>query len=487
MQIELQHILQACPVKEARGTTKRLVSGLIFDSRLAQAGLAFFAIQGTNTNGHNYINQVIEAGVRVIFCEYLPEESNDDVTYISVENTAYSLAMAADVFYDHPSAKIILTGVTGTNGKTTIATLLHQLFEEAGYPSGLLSTICNKISQQTIPASHTTPDPVSLNALLAEMVEKGCSHAFMEVSSHAMSQMRTFGISFRGGIFTNLTHDHLDYHGSFAAYRDAKKLFFDLLPKTAFALVNTDDKNGRYMSQNTLAQKFSYSLNQMADFRARIVEDRFEGLQLEIDGIEVYTHLTGKFNASNLLAIYGTSRLLGLSKEEVLLGISKLKSAEGRFECIRSTNGITAIIDYAHTPDALLNVLKTIDSIRTHNEQLITVAGAGGNRDKTKRPEMGRIAATWSNKLILTSDNPRNEDPLEILDEMRKGVPGEHYMKHLVITDRREAIRTAFILAQPGDIILIAGKGHEKYQEIKGVKYPFDDKQEILHLFGTIQ
>jgi UDP-N-acetylmuramoyl-L-alanyl-D-glutamate--2,6-diaminopimelate ligase len=487
MKKNLNDIIQSCKVISIVGNPDRILQGLAFNSHEAGEGVAFFAIVGSNSDGHNYIQHAIEAGTKTVFCEKIPTSIDSDCTYILVENTSFSLAMAAAAFYDHPSNKIILTGVTGTNGKTTVATLLHQLFEDAGFPSGLISTICNKVGHKAVPSTHTTPDPVHINALLSEMVEAGCSHAFMEVSSHAMTQMRTFGLKFKVGIFTNLTHDHLDYHGTFASYRDAKKLFFDLLPKDAYALVNIDDKNGIFMTQNTLAKIKTFSISNIADFHARIIENQFEGLLLKIAGQEVFTKLIGRFNASNLLAIYGAAELLGMERQEILIGISRLQSAEGRFEWVKSSEGIIGIVDYAHTPDALQNVLKTIDAIRTHNEQLITVAGAGGNRDKTKRPEMARIAAEFSNTLILTSDNPRNEDPLEILEDMRKGISGLHYKKHLVIADRKEAIKTAFMLAKPGDIILVAGKGHEKYQEIKGVKYPFDDRAELIQLFDSLQ
>lgn len=487
MQARLNDILQDAAVKQIIGPTNLSVERLVFDSRIVRQGDVFFAIRGTTSDGHQYIANALAQGAIAIVCEHLPEFADSQCTWILVENSAYSLAKAAAAFYGHPSRKLKLTGVTGTNGKTTIATLLHQLFDQAGYPSGLISTICNKIGRKIIPSTHTTPDPVSLNALLSEMVEAGCSHVFMEVSSHAMTQMRTFGLQFAGAIFTNLTHDHLDYHGTFSAYRDAKKLFFDLLGSESFALVNADDKNGLYMVQNTHARVSTYSLNGTATFKAKILENNFEGLILNLDGNEVYTQLIGRFNAYNLTAIYGAALLLGMERETVLRGLSLLQSAEGRFDQLRSTNGITAIVDYAHTPDALLNVLKTIGTIRTHNEQLITVAGAGGNRDKTKRPEMARVAVENSNLLILTSDNPRNEDPMAIIDDMRKGIPGEHFKKYIVIADRREAIKTAVMMAKPGDIILIAGKGHEKYQEIKGVKFPFDDKEEVIQLFNHLQ
>lgn len=482
---KLAQILTDLPVIALHGNSDKTLTGLTFDSRKAEKGMAFFAIKGTISDGHNFIEAAIENGTEVVVCEQLPENRPDHCTFVVVENSAYSLALSAASFFDHPSKKLTLVGVTGTNGKTTIVTLLHQLFQDAGYAAGLLSTICNKIGSKTLAATHTTPDPISINALLNEMVLAGCTYAFMEVSSHAMVQMRTFGLYFSGGIFSNLTHDHLDYHGSFAAYRDAKKLFFDLLTKDAFALVNVDDKNGMYMTQNTRAKIKTFSLQNVADYKARILENHFEGLMLSIEGHEIFTRLIGQFNASNLLAIYAAADLLGLPKLEILTGISRLQSAEGRFEWMRSDDGITGIVDYAHTPDALLNVLKTIDTIRTHQEQLITVAGAGGNRDATKRPIMAQIAAQWSNILILTSDNPRNEDPQAILEEMRKGLPVQHFKKHLVIADRKEAIKTAVLMAKAGDIILVAGKGHEKYQEINGVRHPFDDKEILYQLLQS--
>lgn len=480
MSMRLNDILANCPVRSIIGSMEVEVRALTFDSRKAQTGTAFFAIKGVQTDGHDFIHEAVKNGSDIIFCERLPLIRPPDCTFVVVENSAYSLAMAAANFYDHPSKKLILVGVTGTNGKTTIATLLHQLFEQSGYASGLISTICNKVGQKVIPATHTTPDPLSLNSLLNQMVLAGCTYAFMEVSSHAMAQMRIFGLNFSGGIFTNLTHDHLDYHGSFANYRDAKKLFFDILPKDAFALINADDKNARFMVQNTKAEVFSFGLLNDADFKSRVIENQFEGLLMNIQGIEVFVKLIGRFNASNLLAIYATAVLLKFEQAEVLKQMSLLESAEGRFEFVRSSNQVVGIVDYAHTPDALQNVLKTINEIRTRNEKLITVAGAGGDRDRTKRPEMARVAAELSDMLILTSDNPRSEIPEEIIAEMRKGVPPQHYKKTLAITDRREAIHTAVAMANAGDIILVAGKGHEKYQEIKGVRYPFDDKKELF-------
>jgi len=452
---------------------------MCFDSRKCAVGGIFFAIKGTKTDGHEFIDQVVQQGVVAVICEKLPKEQKTGITYVKVENAAYSLAIAAANFYDNPSQNLKLVGVTGTNGKTTIASLLYELFTGLGFACGLFSTIENKINGTTLPATHTTPDPLQINALMSDMVNQGCQYVFMEVSSHAVSQFRIAGLKFAGAIFTNLTHDHLDYHGTFQAYRDAKKGFFDWLPSTAFALINSDDKNGHFMVQNTKAATANYSLSKAADFRAKILENSFEGLLLLVDGEELSTHLAGKFNAYNLLAIYATSVLLGIDKADTLMGISKLHSATGRFELIYHTSGITGIVDYAHTPDALDNVLKTINTIRTHNELLITVAGAGGDRDKTKRPEMARLAAAASNKLILTSDNPRTEDPEVIIQEMRKGVAAEHYNRVLAVSNRREAIRTAVALAKKGDIILVAGKGHETYQEINGVKHPFDDKKEL--------
>ncbi|MBK9291354.1 MAG: UDP-N-acetylmuramoyl-L-alanyl-D-glutamate--2,6-diaminopimelate ligase [Bacteroidetes bacterium] len=479
----LSELLHECPVKQVIGNPKAEVAALVFDSRKVESGTVFFALSGTQTDGHQFIEQAIRQGAVAVVCERLPAKPDENITWIEAESSAYCLAFAASAFYGHPSRQLKLVGVTGTNGKTTVATLLHSLFTQAGYPSGLISTIRYLVDHRIYPASHTTPDPLTINMLLAEMVNSGCSHAFMEVSSHAMAQMRTFGLHFSGGIFTNLTHDHLDYHGSFAAYRDAKKLFFDLLPGEAFALVNLDDRNGRFMTQNTRARIFSYALKSDADFRARVLENQFEGLLLHIDGREVMTRLIGRFNAYNLLAIYAAARLLGMPEEEALTGLSRLESASGRFEFIKSPRGIIGIVDYAHTPDALENVLTTINEIRTRNEKVITIAGAGGNRDKAKRPEMARIACMLSDVVILTSDNPRWEDPQAILNDMRAGVPGEHYRKTVVIPDRREAIQAAVNMAAKGDIILLAGKGHENYQEIAGERHHFDDKEE---LFGRL-
>jgi UDP-N-acetylmuramoyl-L-alanyl-D-glutamate--2,6-diaminopimelate ligase len=481
----LGDILVGCKIIETIGSLELLVSKLVFDSRHADRDCMFFAVKGTVADGHQYIQKAVELGATAIVCESLPSLLHPVVTYIVVSDSAQCLSKAASSFYDHPSAKLKLVGVTGTNGKTTIATLLFRLFIAAGFHCGLLSTIENKIGNRTIASTHTTPDAIAINSMLNDMVGEGCAYAFMEVSSHAIDQNRTTGLSFSGGIFTNLTHDHLDYHKTFAAYRDVKKRFFDELPSTAFALINADDRNGSVMVQNCNATVSEYSLSGDADFKGKVIENRFEGLVLNINGKEVFTRLIGRFNASNFLAIYGAASLLGLSVDEILKELSLLKSAEGRFEFVRSGDGIVGIVDYAHTPDALENVLKTIQEIRTPDEQIITVAGAGGDRDSKKRPEMARIAATLSDRFIITSDNPRTEDPMQIIRDMQQGVPVNLYNKTLTIADRHEAIRTAVAFAKAGDIILVAGKGHEKYQEINGVKYPFDDKKELFELLKS--
>ncbi len=410
-----------------------------------------------------------------------------DVTIIVTENTSKSLALAATNFYDHPSKKLKLVGVTGTNGKTTTTTLLFNLYTKLGFHCGLLSTVVNKIGDQAIASTHTTPDPVSLNALLAQMVEDGCSHCFMEVSSHAVHQHRVTGLDFAGGVFTNITHDHLDYHKTFAEYINVKKAFFDHLSADAFALTNVDDKNGMVMLQNTKAEKHTYALKSPADFKVKVIENQFSGLVLNMNGVELWTRLIGDFNAYNLLAVFAVSQLLGEDTTEVMTVLSNLESVEGRFEYFQSTSGITAIVDYAHTPDALENVLKTVANIRTKNETVYTVVGCGGDRDKAKRPQMAAIACEMSDKVILTSDNPRSEDPAVILDEMMAGVEGQHFKKTLSILDREQAIKTAVSMAEKGDIILIAGKGHEKYQEIKGVKHDFDDMQITIDLFKKLE
>ena len=476
---KINDILKKCKVTEVVGNDDRSVAGLAFDSRKCSEDVAFFALKGTQVDGHDFIGKVVEQNCKVVVCERLPEVVSDDVTYYVVENSAETLGYAASEFYGRPSEKLRLVGVTGTNGKTTIATLLYRLFYNAGYPCGLLSTIENRINNTVVPSTHTTGDQLQINEMLSRMVEAGCEYAFMEVSSHAVDQDRIAGLRFEGGIFTNLTHDHLDYHKTVAAYRDAKKKFFDNLPASAFALTNLDDRNGMVMLQNTKAKKQTYSLRTDADFKGVVMESYFDGMELKINRNNVSTFLVGKFNVSNLLAIYGAASLLGMSDDDLLKEISKLQSAPGRFQMVHSDSGVVGIVDYAHTPDALKNVLDTINEIRTHNETLITVAGAGGNRDAAKRPEMAAAAVMRSDRLIITSDNPRFEEPEEIIRQMREGVGGEYYNKVLCITDRREAIRTAAALAKKGDIILVAGKGHENYQEIKGVRHHFDDVEEL--------
>ena len=467
---------------EIIGSLNKEIIDVAFDSRKVIEGSLFIAIEGTQVDGHNFIQKAIDKGAVAIVCNKMPVITQCDITYIAVADSSEALGYIASNFFDNPSEKLKIIGVTGTNGKTTIVTLLHSLFTELGYGVGMLSTIQNKINDRIIEATHTTPDALKINELLNLMVDEGCEFVFMEVSSHAIVQHRITGINFSGGIFTNITHDHLDYHHTFKEYINAKKKFFDQLPASAFALTNTDDKNGKIMLQNTQAKKFSYGIKNIASFKGKIIENGFEGMMMKVEGSEVYSLLSGNFNAYNLLAVYSAAILLKQNKEEALIGISKLKGAEGRFDIVRSKKGITAIIDYAHTPDALENIIETINSIRTHNEQLITVVGAGGNRDKSKRPIMARIASLLSTRLILTSDNPRNDDPHEILEDMRKGIDPAKKKMTMVISDRKEAITTAFNIARSGDMILIAGKGHEKYQEIKGVKYPFDDKEIIAEL-----
>ena len=435
--------------------------------------------QELRLTGINYIAKGIEDGAVAIICEQLPSEIKEDVTYVRVRSSSAALGVVAANFYDNPASEIKLVGVTGTNGKTTTATLLHDLYTELGYKCGLLSTVVNKIGVAQIKSTHTTPDAIQLNALLRYMIAEDCEYCFMEVSSHAIHQNRIAGLDFAGGVFTNITHDHLDYHKTFDEYLKAKKTFFDCLNENAFALVNKDDKNGMVMMQNTKAKKVTYALKSMSDFSCKVIESDFSGMQLNIDGSEVWTKLIGQFNAYNLLAIYSTAVLLGEDKLLVLTAISNLVSVDGRFQYVKSANNVAGIVDYAHTPDALKNVLKTINDIRTGNEQVITVVGCGGDRDKEKRPVMAKIACEQSDKIILTSDNPRTESPDEIIKEMRQGVDGVHFNKVLAIVNREEAIRTACSLAQGGDIILVAGKGHEKYQEINGEKLPFDD-MEIL-------
>ena len=467
------------------GGTEVEITGINIDSRRIAKGHIFVAIKGTQVDGHAFIGKALDMGAVAVLCETLPTEVREGVTYVQVASTEDAVGRVATLFYGNPSTKLKLVGVTGTNGKTTIATLLYNMFRRMGHKCGLLSTVCNYIEDEPIPASHTTPDPIELNALLARMVEAGCEYAFMECSSHAIAQKRIGGLNFAGGIFTNLTRDHLDYHKTFENYRDAKKAFFDQLPKTAFALTNADDKNGMVMLQNTKAQKKTYSTRSMADFRARILECHFEGMYLEIDGREVGVQFIGKFNVSNLLAVYGAAVLLGKQPEDILVVMSTLKSVSGRLEPIHSPEGFTAIVDYAHTPDALENVLNAIHEVLNGKGHVITVCGAGGNRDKGKRPLMAQEAVKQSDRVIITSDNPRFEEPQDIINDMLAGLNSQQMKKVLSIADRREAIRTACMLAQKGDVILIAGKGHEDYQEIKGVKHHFDDREVVREIFAN--
>jgi UDP-N-acetylmuramoyl-L-alanyl-D-glutamate--2,6-diaminopimelate ligase len=482
----LSEILKGIPATELQGADDMQISAIVFDSRKVVPGCLFVAVKGTVVDGHEYIEQAIKDGAVAIICEDLPGHTAGDVAFIMVADSAAALGRIAANFYDNPSKKLKLVGVTGTNGKTTVATLLYQLFIDLGYKCGLLSTVENQINGQVIPATHTTPDQVVLNGLLNDMVEQGCDYCFMEVSSHAVVQHRIEGLHFTGAIFTNLTHDHLDYHKTFDNYLKAKKAFFDGLPKTAFALTNIDDKNGNIMLQNTKAHKKSYALKSLADFKAKILENQFGGLLLDIDGHEVWFKMVGSFNAYNLLAVYGAAVSLHQNKAKVLTSLSKLKGAEGRFDYVISPNKVIGIVDYAHTPDAVQNVLSTIHDIRKGTEKVITIIGCGGDRDKTKRPVMAKTACDWSDKVILTSDNPRSEVPEDIIKDMEAGVNAEAKKKTISITNRHEAIKTAVHLAAPGDIILVAGKGHEKYQEVKGVRTHFDDKEELLNNFNQL-
>lgn len=481
----LKRILKDIKVISFSGNKNLNITGIVFDSRRVTEGCLFVAVKGTKTNGHEYITVALKSGAIAVICETFPEKKNKDITWIKTKDSAEALGIASSNFFNNPSFSMKLVGITGTNGKTTIATLLYRLFRMLGYKCGLFSTVSNYIDDKELPATHTTPDPVQLNMLMAEMVEAGCDYAFMEVSSHSIDQKRIAGLKFNGGIFTNLTHDHLDYHKTFENYLAAKKEFFDSLPADAFALTNLDDRNGKVMLQSCKAHKFTFSTRGLADFRCGIIEQRFEGMGIRIDGEEVWTRFIGDYNASNLLAVYAASVLLGADKKDVLTILSDLKSVPGRLEVINSPGGISGIVDYAHTPDALLNVIDTINKIRQGDKQLITVVGAGGDRDKTKRPKMAVISARGSSKIILTSDNPRTEDPEKILDDMEAGITPDLKKRVLRIRDRREAIKTAVMLAKEGDVILVAGKGHETYQEIKGVKHHFDDREELANALLT--
>lgn len=483
----LKDILYKVAIESVTGSTDIAIHKIDFDSRKIEKNDVFIAIRGTLSDGHDYIEKAIQLGATAIICDKLPENIVKGITYIKVKDTNTALAFMAANYFENPSEKLKLVGVTGTNGKTTIASLLFQLFQKAGFKVGLLSTVKIMVDETEYKATHTTPDSITINHYLNEMIEAGVTHCFMEVSSHGIHQKRTEALHFVGGIFTNLSHDHLDYHPTFAEYRDVKKSFFDSLPKTAFALSNIDDKNGTVMLQNTVARKFTYALKTYADFKAQILESQLSGLLLKVNDNEVWVKLIGTFNAYNILAIYGTAIELGMDSLEALRLLSDLESVSGRFQYIVSEGNITAIVDYAHTPDALENVLKTIDGIRTKNEQLITVVGCGGNRDKAKRPIMAKIATDLSDKAILTSDNPRNEDPEVILDEMEEGVEAHNYKKILRITDRKQAIKTACQLAQSNDIILIAGKGHETYQEINGVRHHFDDMETVKEILEQLR
>ena len=478
--MKLNEVLKNITPKHIVGDVEVEITGVNIDSRRIKAGHLFVAVKGTQVDGHQFIDKAIELGAKSVLCEDLPETLQEGVTYVQVESTEDAVGKVATLFYGNPSHKLKLVGVTGTNGKTTIATLLYNMFRKFGYKVGLLSTVCNYIDDVAVPADHTTPDPIALNDLLAKMVEAGCEYAFMECSSHAIQQKRIGGLKFVGGLFTNLTRDHLDYHKTFENYRNAKKAFFDGLPKDAFAITNADDKNGMVMVQNTKATVKTYSTRTLADFRARILECHFEGMYLEVDGREVGVQFIGKFNVSNLLAVYGAAVMLGKKPEDVLLVLSTLHSVNGRLEPIHSPEGFTAIVDYAHTPDALENVLNAIHEVLDGKGHVITVCGAGGNRDKGKRPLMAQEAVKQSDRVIITSDNPRFEEPQEIINDMLAGLNDQQMRRVISIVDRKEAIRTACMMAQKGDVVLVAGKGHENYQEIKGVKHHFDDK-EVLH------
>jgi len=477
--MKIEEILNGIEVVSVTGTKNRAITGIEFDSRKVKKDSLFVAIKGYKSDGHDFVNSAIASGASAIICEILPEKPDKNICWIKTGDSAKALGLAASNFFGNPSRSLKLVGVTGTNGKTTIASLLYRMFLQLGYKCGLFSTVCNYINEKELEATHTTPDPVQLNSLLSQMVDEGCDFAFMEVSSHSADQQRIAGLKFVGGIFTNLTHDHLDYHKTFDKYLAAKKSFFDSLPVGSFALVNIDDRNGRVMLQNCAARHYTFSVKGMADYRCNVIEQNFEGMGIKIQGEEVWTRFIGDYNASNLLAVYAASELLGAVKKEILTVLSDLQPVSGRLEVVKSPGGISGIVDYAHTPDALLNVIDTINKIREGGVQLITVVGAGGDRDRTKRPKMAAISAEGSTKVILTSDNPRTEDPEKILDDMEAGITPDLKSKTLRITNRHEAIKTAVMLANMGDVILIAGKGHETYQDIMGVKHHFDDREEL--------
>lgn len=484
---QLKDILYKVAIESVHGSTDLTIEKIEFDSRKVSNNDVFVAIKGTLSDGHQFIDKAISLGASVIVCEVLPTTLSENCTYVKVQNSNQALAFLSANYYDNPSEKLKLVGITGTNGKTTIASLLYQMFKKAGYKVGLLSTVKIMVDELEYKATHTTPDSLTINKYLDEMVVVGCEFCFMEVSSHGIHQKRTESLHFEGGVFTNLSHDHLDYHETFAEYRDVKKSFFDGLPKSAFAITNVDDKNGEVMFQNTTARKKTYALKTYADFKAQILENQLTGLVLKINNEEVWTKLIGSFNAYNILAIYGVALELGIESTEALRLLSELESVSGRFQFVVSATKITAIVDYAHTPDALENVLKTIENIRTKNEQLFTIVGCGGDRDKTKRPIMANIAASFSDKAIFTSDNPRTENPQTIIDEMEAGVEAQNYKKTVAILDRKQAIKTACQMANSGDIILIAGKGHETYQEINGVRQDFDDMQIVQEILKQLE
>ncbi len=481
----LEKLISTISPSVVHGEIQQDITGIQIDSRKIEKGNLFVAVKGTQTDGHAYIEKAIELGATAVCCETLPETTPQHVTFVQVKDSEDAVGKLATAFYDNPTEKLELIGITGTNGKTTIATLLYDMFRRFGYKVGLLSTVCNYIDGEAFPTEHTTPDPITLNRLLGRMADEGCKYVFMEVSSHAVAQKRIGGLKFAGGIFTNITRDHLDYHGTFEHYLKAKKTFFDTLPKSAFALTNADDRNGLVMVQNTKAQVKTYSLTTLADFKTKVIEDGFEGMLLDMNNQEVNVPFIGRFNAYNLTAVYGAACLLDKQPEEVLITLSALHPVSGRFDALRSPRGYTAIVDYAHTPDALENVLSTIREVLRGRGQVLTVVGAGGNRDKGKRPLMAKEAAKQSDKVIITSDNPRFEEPQDIIDDMLAGLDKEDIRKSLSIIDRKEAIRTACMLAQAGDVILVAGKGHENYQEIKGVKHHFDDKEILKEVFNT--
>ena len=483
MCMKLNQLVSGLDIIEVKGDMEREISGVQIDSRQVDKNYLFVAVRGTAADGHNYIGKAIEKGASAVLCEEIPADADESVTYVKVANTEQTTGSVATAFYGNPTSKLKLVGVTGTNGKTTIATVLYEMFRRMGHKAGLLSTVANYIDGEMIPTEHTTPDPITLNALLAKMVEAGCEYDFMEVSSHSIVQNRIGGLNFAGGLFTNITRDHLDYHKTFDNYIKAKKLFFDNLPATAFAITNADDKNGMVMVQNTKAQVKTYSVQSPADFKAKIIECHFEGMYLEINGREVGVQFIGKFNVSNLLAVYGAAVMLGKDPHAVLVALSAMHPVNGRFEALRSPSGYTAIVDYAHTPDALENVLNAIHGVLEGKGEVITVCGAGGNRDKGKRPLMAREAVKQSDRVIITSDNPRFEEPQDIINDMLAGLTEEDMKKVIAIVDRRQAIKTACMMAKPGDVILIAGKGHEDYQDVKGVKHHFDDKEEVRACF----